>query len=138
MGMGPASGKGVKSEINVTPLVDVVLVLLIIFMVVAPMLQRAKAVQLPKATYIDKSEVDEEPLMLSISADKKIWLGESLVTKDLEARIKTALKENPDKQIMIKGDARLLVKDVRQAMQRIRSAGAKGVGLGVEEVRHDR
>jgi biopolymer transport protein TolR len=134
MGMGPTNSKGIKSEINVTPLVDVVLVLLIIFMVVAPMLQRAKAVELPHASHIDKNKVEEEPFIISITADKKIWLGARMIGESLEANIKAALKENPEKQFLIKGDRRLNVRDVRRVMDRIRKAGAKGVGLGVEEI----
>lgn len=136
MGMGPSSSnKGVRAEINVTPLVDVVLVLLIIFMVITPMLQKAKAVQLPKSTHIDKGEVEEEPLMIAIDIKKNIWMGESQITSDLEARIRAEVNKNPEKQILIKGDERLTYHDVRDIMNRIRSAGAKGVGLGVEEVK---
>src|ERR1044071_1742066 len=70
MAMGGGSGKGVKNEINVTPLVDVVLVLLIIFMVVTPMLQRGKDVRLPKSQQIDEEKKGTDPLILSATADK--------------------------------------------------------------------
>jgi biopolymer transport protein ExbD len=135
MAMTAGSSRGLRSEINVTPLVDVVLVLLIIFMVVAPMLQRAKAVQLPRSAHIDKPEVEEEPLTISITADGKVWLGERVLGADFEARLRAAIKEHPDKTIVIKGDERLRFRDVREVMRRIRSVGAKGVGLGVEEQR---
>jgi biopolymer transport protein ExbD len=127
----------VKSEINVTPLVDVVLVLLIIFMVVAPMLQRAKAVELPKSAHVDHAELDEEPLMVAITSDGRVWLGDHVIDGDLETRVRAELKTSPARQILIKGDARLTVGQVRQVMQRIRTAGAKGVGLSVEEVKRE-
>ncbi len=73
MSMAVGPNRGVKNEINVTPLVDVVLVLLIIFMVVTPMLQRGKAVTLPKAqTTTKKAPGEPDPLILSVTTDKKI------------------------------------------------------------------
>ena len=79
MAMGGGSGKGVKNEINVTPLVDVVLVLLIIFMVVTPMLQRGKDVRLPQAQKTDEESKEADPLVLSLTDDKRIWI-ESVVS----------------------------------------------------------
>ena len=64
------SSKGVKNEINITPLVDVVLVLLIIFMVITPMLQRGKEVHLPKAHQPEEEKKAADPLVLSVTADK--------------------------------------------------------------------
>jgi len=74
MGMSAGGHRGVKSEINITPLVDVVLVLLIIFMVVTPMLQRGKDVHLPKATSFKERPSDADPLILSITKDKSLYL----------------------------------------------------------------
>src|SRR3954452_7487475 len=67
------AGKGIKNEINVTPLVDVVLVLLIIFMVITPMLQRGKDVTLPKAKETSGKE-PKDPLVVSVTPDKKLYL----------------------------------------------------------------
>src|SRR3954463_12080848 len=72
MGVGPS--RGVKNSINVTPLIDVVLVLLIIFMVVTPMLQRGKDVRLPEATNIDQEKKETDPLIVSVTIDKKVWI----------------------------------------------------------------
>ncbi|HTJ81129.1 MAG TPA: biopolymer transporter ExbD, partial [Polyangiaceae bacterium] len=74
MAMGPGPARGMKADINVTPLVDVVLVLLIIFMVVTPMLQRGKEVDLPKAAKTDEENKQVDPLVLSITPDHKVWL----------------------------------------------------------------
>ena len=75
MAMAAGGRGGIKSDINVTPLVDIVLVLLIIFMVVTPMLQRGKDVKLPVATKQKHEEgKDVDPMIVSVTADKRIWL----------------------------------------------------------------
>jgi biopolymer transport protein ExbD/biopolymer transport protein TolR len=133
-----AGGKGgVKNEINVTPLVDVCLVLLIIFMVVTPMLQRGKDVKLPTVTH-KKAGAEEKQnpdlLIISVTSDKQIY-----VEKDhydlgtLKDRISGALAKNPTQKILLKGDQTLQVGDVRKVMLAAQHASAKGVGLGVQE-----
>lgn len=125
--------KGVKNDINVTPLVDVVLVLLIIFMVVTPMLQRGKDVTLPSAGKIEEDK-GADPLMLSMTSDKKTYIETNLAEGDaLEKGIRDAMKREPNKRVMLKGDASLTVGDVRAVMARARNAGAKGVSLAVQE-----
>ncbi len=74
MGMSAGPKGGIKSDINVTPLVDVVLVLLIIFMVVTPMLQRGKSVELPKANEIEDEGKDADPVVLSITPVMKVFV----------------------------------------------------------------
>src|SRR5678809_1526346 len=75
MAMATGAGRGkVKADINITPLVDVVLVLLIIFMVVTPMLQRGRDVHLPKANKVAEEKKQVDPLVLSLTADHKIWV----------------------------------------------------------------
>jgi biopolymer transport protein TolR len=125
--------KGVKSDINVTPLVDVVLVLLIIFMVVTPMLQRGKDVTLPKAKNVDE-EQKTDPLILSVTQDGKVWVESNAVAEnELEATLADELRRHPGKPIMLKGDERLTVGDIRKVMNHARFAGAKGVALAVQE-----
>src|SRR5438309_7848328 len=89
MGGGGKLG-GVKSDINVTPLVDVCLVLLIIFMVVTPMLQRGKDVKLPKATSIEKEKKNADPVILSVTPDKKMYLEQDAYD---DANLETALRD---------------------------------------------
>ena len=127
------SSKGVKNEINVTPLVDVVLVLLIIFMVITPMLQRGKDVNLPKSINVD-AEKKGDPLVLSVTTDGKIWIEANQVEEDaIEAKVAEALRREPGKKVMLKGDERVTVGDVRKVMQHARLAGAHGVALAVQE-----
>jgi biopolymer transport protein ExbD len=139
MAVGPSSG--IKNEINVTPLVDVVLVLLIIFMVITPMLQRGKSVTLPKATNIEKEKKggEQESLILSVTPDKptpKMYLeNDEFDAKGLENKLREELEENPARKILLKGDASLTVSDVRKAMDIARKAKAKSIALGVEELK---
>jgi biopolymer transport protein TolR len=125
--------KGVKNDINVTPLVDVVLVLLIIFMVVTPMLQRGKDVSLPAAGKLEEDK-GSDPLMLSITSDKKTYIETNEAAAEaLESGVHDALKKEPGKRIMLKGDDKLTVGDVRPILTRIRNAGASSVQLAVQE-----
>jgi biopolymer transport protein ExbD/biopolymer transport protein TolR len=124
---------GVRNEINVTPLVDVVLVLLIIFMVVTPMLERGMDVKLPKAQSSDQ-EKDSESLIISVTRDRAIWWDTTKVSVDaLRKRLADQVKSDPDRKILIKGDEALLVKDVRSVLAEAKSAGAKGVSLAVDD-----
>jgi biopolymer transport protein TolR len=138
MGMAVGPSSGIKNEINVTPLVDVVLVLLIIFMVITPMLQRGKSVTLPKAQNIEKKKEggDQDPLILSVTPDKKMFLeNDELDATGLENKIREELEETPGRRILLKGDASLTVFDVRKAMDIARKAKAKSIALGVEELK---
>ncbi|MFY2556648.1 ExbD/TolR family protein [Corallococcus terminator] len=135
MGMSAGPKGGIKSEINVTPLVDVVLVLLIIFMVVTPMLQRGKSVELPKATEIEKEKgKDSDPLYVSITPDKKVFLENDQVDEQaLQDRLTAELAKDPSKKILLKGDNTVNVGDVRRVLDVARKAKAKQIALGVEE-----
>jgi biopolymer transport protein ExbD len=134
MAMTGGGRSGIKSDINVTPLVDVVLVLLIIFMVVTPMLQRGKDVRLPMAQTIDKERKGGDPLILSITADKGIWVDkDQLDEAGLETRLKDELAISPFRPILLKGDNSLNVGDVRKVMAIARKVGSRGVQLAVEQ-----
>ncbi len=136
MGMAVGGKGGIKNEINVTPLVDVVLVLLIIFMVVTPMLQRGKDVHLPKATHTDEDQKSADPIILSVTTDKRMWLeNDAYDEANLEEALRTRLNQGPGRKILLKGDEALTFGDVRKVMNVARRAGAKGVALGVEELK---
>lgn len=134
MGMSVGSGKeGPKSDINVTPLVDVCLVLLIIFMVVTPMLQQGKEVSLPVATNIDEGAEEEDPLILAVTADKRVWMGSTEIRlEDVAVVVKRTLAASPNRAVLLKGDTRLSMKQVREVMKYAQDGGAKSVALGVE------
>jgi len=137
MSVGGPSG-GPKAEINVTPLVDVVLVLLIIFMVITPMLQRGKSVELPKAKEIEKKKTDakDNALILSVTPDKKLYLdNDSLDEKALEDRLREEVARDPSRKILLKADSSLQVGDVRKVMDMARKAQAQTVALAVEELK---
>jgi biopolymer transport protein ExbD len=130
------SGKGVKAEINITPLVDVVLVLLIIFMVVTPMLQRGKDVRLPEVHKPDTENKDGDPLILSVTLDKKTYLEQSMMEEAaLTDQLHQEFAAQPNRKILLKGDDRLTYGDIRKVMEVARKAGAKGISLGVQEIK---
>jgi biopolymer transport protein TolR len=136
MGMAAGPQKGPKSEINVTPLVDVVLVLLIIFMVVTPMLQRGKDVKLPQATKVDEEKKDVDPLILSVTLEKTVWVeNDQYEDAALAERLTREFTAAPGRKVLVKGDERLTFGDVRKVMETARKSGAKSVALAVEELK---
>jgi biopolymer transport protein TolR len=132
MDLGGAKG-GVKSDINVTPLVDVMLVLLIIMMLVAPMLQQGVSVTLPTAeNTIDKPE-QQGQTVLAISKDKTIYLNAKPVQdNDLTRRISELLENKTDKIVLIKADEEVEYSAVMNAMDQLRQAGIEDIGLITE------
>ncbi len=137
MSMAVGPNRGVKNEINVTPLVDVVLVLLIIFMGVTPMLQRGKAVTLSKEqTTTKKAPGEPDPLILSVTTDKKIFVEhDQYDLAGLEERLRSELTNTPGRKIMLKGDQSLTYGDVRKVMDVARKVGAGGIEIAVEELK---
>jgi len=137
MGMAAGGKKGsFKNDINVTPLVDVVLVLLIIFMVITPMLQRGKDVKLPQSKSIDEENKEADPIILSVTKDNHIYIERSEYDKEsFLPALKAELEAKPGRKLLLKGDDSLTVGDVREVMELARKAGAKSVALGVEELK---
>jgi biopolymer transport protein TolR len=135
MGASVGGNKGgTKSEINVTPLVDVVLVLLIIFMVVTPELQRGKEVELPKAQAAKRREDGGDPVVVSIDKSGAIFVEQEQVDKDtITTQIKELLTAIPGRQVLIKGDSNLHYGDVRNLITSIRNAGAPSVSLAAAQ-----
>ena len=124
----------VKSDINVTPLVDVCLVMLIIFMVVTPMLQKGVDVQLPQTNQPEKIPEGQKQLTISIKQDGHVFVKDNWVPdENLEAALAQIHSETPDKDVVIKGDKRLKYRQVRKLMQQINEAGFSRVGVIAEK-----
>ncbi len=135
MAFSTRKSKGPQADINVTPLVDIVLVLLIIFMVITPMLQRGAQVQLPKAKNTESKEDSGEAVTISVKQDGTLYLGNDLITPDLlERELNAILLTEPFKFILIKGDAKAHYGDVRKAMEICEKVGAKTVALQTDQV----
>ena len=135
MAMNVSGGaSGPKGDINITPLVDVVLVLLIIFMVVTPMLQKGVDVQLPQTSQPEKMPEGQKQLTISIKQDGHVFVNQNWIPdENLEAALAEIHNQTPDKDVVIKGDRRLKYKQVRKLMQQINEAGFSRVGVIAEK-----
>jgi biopolymer transport protein TolR len=132
MDLGGAKG-GVKSDINVTPLVDVMLVLLIIMMLVAPLLQQGVAVKLPTAANtVDKPETQDQTVV-AIGKNKELYVNAKPVTEqELATRINEILENKKEKVVLIKADEEVEYSAVMAAMDQLRQAGIEDIGLVTE------
>ena len=132
MGMSSSSNGGrrtVLSEINVTPLVDVMLVLLIIFMVTAPMMNQGLDVDLPE-TASSGVETSDEPMTLVIRKTRKLYIGEAPVAmKGLRKKLAAIMETRKNKQVYIQADRQVDYGFVAEAMGEIRAAGIFSIGL---------
>ncbi|GAO03516.1 biopolymer transporter ExbD [Anaeromyxobacter sp. PSR-1] len=129
-------GKGVKSEINVTPLVDVVLVLLIIFMVITPMLQRGKPVVLPDAKHVSALKQGGDPILVSVTKDGKIWIDKEEVQKaDLSQMLTIAMQMQPGAPVLVKGDRDVQYKTIREMIFEISKTHLMGVSLAASQIK---
>jgi len=129
-------GSKVNSNINVTPMVDVMLVLLIIFMVITPMLQKGVSVDMAKVNSpAPMPDADkEDALLISIMRDGKIYFGSDRVDADkLSQLVKDRLANKVDKRVFIKSDARSRYGTVVDVVDNVRSAGVDDVGLLTEQ-----
>jgi biopolymer transport protein TolR len=132
MDVGGAKG-GVKSDINVTPLVDVMLVLLIIMMVIAPMLQKGVNVKLPSATNTVEKPDTNGQVVVAIGADKKVYLNTQPVRlDDLASRVSDALENQKDKVVLIKADEAVEYATVMDTLDKLREGGIEDMGLITE------
>ena len=124
------SHAALNSDINVTPLVDVCLVLLIIFMVVTPMLQKGVPVNLPVTEAPEKTPDTEKQLQISVKADGSVYLGPNVVRKDqVESQLKEIFERTPDREIAVKGDRQVKYGDVLDVLKACREVGFNDVGL---------
>src|SRR3954463_8883446 len=119
-----------NSDINVTPLVDVCLVLLIIFMVVTPMLQKGVPVNLPVTEDPEKTPDTEKQLIISVKADGSVYLGSTVVMKQqVQSELDTIHQRTPDREIAVKGDRMVKYGAVLDVMKACREVGFNNVGL---------
>jgi biopolymer transport protein ExbD len=133
MGAKLDSGKGgVTPDINVTPLVDVVLVLLIIFMVIIPNMQEGKTIEMVKVEAADKSEDGVEPLAVTIDRDEVYTLGdEDLGRARVLEELGAAFAEDPGRRVLLRADAALPYKTVREFFAEVQEIGFVNIGLAV-------
>ena len=129
MDVGGTKG-GPKSDINVTPLVDVMLVLLIIMMLVAPMIQKGVDVRLPEAGNTTDKPDNEQQTVVAVDAYNKLYVNGSEVSKrDFTDRVKTALEDKTDRVVLIKGDVEASYSAIMEAMDYLHEAQIEDIGL---------
>jgi biopolymer transport protein ExbD/biopolymer transport protein TolR len=136
MANGKRKDANMSSSINVTPMVDVMLVLLIIFMVITPMLQKGVSVDLAKTNNPQQMpDADkEDSLLIAVMRDGKVYFNSDQVTTDqLASKVKDRLAAQQDKRVFIKADARTKYGNVVEVVDEIRSAGVDQVGLLTEQ-----
>ena len=130
----PGDRRNLVSEINVTPFVDVMLVLLIIFMVTAPMMTQGVDVELPETQSVESLPTDNENMILSLQADGTIYLDEYKVPIDeLEAKVALLVKEQK-KQLFLKADKNVPYGTVMAIMGRVKAAGIERLGMVAETI----
>ncbi|MEL0162332.1 MAG: protein TolR [Halieaceae bacterium] len=126
------------AEINVVPYIDVMLVLLVIFMVTAPMLMQGVEVKLPQATAAPVANQDAEPLIVSITDRGQLFLNlgvdekQALELATIRQRVAAVLRRSPEKPVLVWGDQRVAYGDVVVVMTALQEAGAPSVGLVTE------
>ena len=119
-----------QAAINITPLVDVVLVLLIIFMVMAPEMKKGPDVDVPNTAKPTQQGDERGRILVSIDEAGSLWIDDQQVAvEQFGEALRAAVGDEPDPRVVIRGDARLNFHEVRQAMLAIENAGFRGVGL---------
>src|SRR2546421_7351509 len=130
-------GKKVNSDINVTPMVDVMLVLLIIFMVITPMLQKGRDVQKAQTNNpVQMPDADkEDAILIAVTRDNTIFLGNDKINSaaDLAEKVRSRLEGRADKRVYVKSDARAKYGAVVEVVDNVRSAGVDQLGLLTEQ-----
>ena len=124
------------SEINVVPLVDVMLVLLIIFMVAAPMMQKGIEVKLPVSRRADKltSARPYISVPLSYRTDRRVWIDDDPVSREVLAeRMRQLLETRTDKDVFLRGDAGITLQELYEVIDRLKAGGVQGVGVVAQQ-----
>jgi biopolymer transport protein TolR len=135
MDLGGAKG-GVKSDINVTPLVDVMLVLLIIMMLITPMLNQGVAMRLPQASNTQDKPTTQDNTTVAVGKDGSMYVNSKQVTEaDMAAKVTEALESKKEKVVFIKADEEALYSSVMTAMDQLHQAGVEDIAL-ITERRH--
>jgi biopolymer transport protein TolR len=130
MSMNVGGGGDIKADINVTPLVDVMLVLLIIMMIIAPLLQKGVDVRLPIATNSASKPETQDQTVLGIKADTTSWInGIEVRREELRARLDAILETKKEKLILIKADEDAPYSAIMDTMDTLRASGIEDVGL---------
>lgn len=128
--VGKLQKTAMNSEINVTPLVDVCLVLLIIFMVVTPMLQKGIPVNIPVTDEPEKTPDTDKQLQISVKADGTVYLGSTVVRKEqVNSELENIHQKTPDREIAVKGDKLVKYGAVLTVLKACRDVGFNNVGL---------
>jgi biopolymer transport protein TolR len=126
------NGRRFMSEINVTPFVDVMLVLLIIFMVTAPMMMQGVDVNLPQTT-AKNIKTKEDPLILSVNSKREVFLENRKVSlADLEKKVKSIFKYRKEKEVLLKADKEVPYGFVIKVMASVKNAGIEKLGMITE------
>ncbi len=135
MGMGGGGGGGGRrrrmggmNEINVTPLIDVMLVLLVIFMVTAPLLTTGVQVDLPKVKSAPM-QTDDSKMLVIVTADEHVYLGKDEITAAVEDRLKTNARLQEEKELYVQADENVKYGVVLRVMAAARSAGVEKLGM---------
>jgi biopolymer transport protein ExbD len=125
-----SSGGGPMADINVTPLVDVMLVLLIIFMITAPLMSHKVKVELPQATLDQKPEIDQPPITLAVQANGRVYWNDEAVNNDmLEARLAILAQRTPQPQVDIRADNVTKYAVIAEVVKKARMAGIRKIGF---------
>jgi biopolymer transport protein TolR len=128
--VGKLQRTALNSEINVTPLVDVCLVLLIIFMVVTPMLQKGVPVNLPVTEDPERTPDTDKQLQISVKADGSVYLGSTVVLQQqVQSELEKIHERTPDREVAVKGDKLVKYGKVLDVLKACREVGFNNVGL---------
>lgn len=123
---------GPKPEMNVAPLVDVVLVLLIIFMVVTPQMEAGAAIELPTAAHLDARKPKKEPFIIGVAKDGRVFFEKNTVAStDLVGDLEKLKQSDRSRTLRIKGDYRASYRAVREVFRTAQAVGFPGIGIQV-------
>jgi biopolymer transport protein TolR len=132
MAVDQKSNGGAIASINVTPLVDVMLVLLVIFMVTAPILQQGVAVNLPHAEAAPLTG-EEDQLVVAVDRESQVYLNDTkVVLAELDAKLRAILREQPARQVYLRADRDVRYGDVMQVIAAVKGAGVERLGMVTE------